>query len=130
MDRNEEAKRRNKFLKLTAAVIVIGIVYAIISKAFNIGIPCPFYALLKIKCAGCGMTRATVSLMCGDIKRAFSYNAMFLVYWFEIISIYVLSGLRYVKSGKVEIKGINIAVDVIVIAIILIYGILRVFLNI
>ncbi len=130
MDRTEEIKRRNKFLKITSFIIVIGVIYVIINRVFHAGIPCVFYSVFKIKCAGCGMTRATVSFLFGDLRSAFSYNAIFLVYWFEIINVYILSGMRYIKSGRVKIKGIHIAADIAVISIILIYGILRLFLNI
>ena len=130
MDRCEEIKRRNKILKITAVIIVIGLSYSIINRAFHIGISCVFYSVLKVKCAGCGMTRATLSLLSGDVRSAFSHNAIFFVYWFEIISIYVSSSIEYIKNGKIRIKGIHIAVDIAVIAIILIYGILRVFFNI
>ena len=40
------------------------------------GIPCIFYRFLGIKCPGCGMTRAAVSIARGDLKAAAGYNIM------------------------------------------------------
>jgi hypothetical protein len=43
---------------------------------------CPFHALTGIPCPGCGMTRAIVSLIGGNISEAFLYNpfSFFLVF--------------------------------------------------
>ncbi|MCI8336427.1 MAG: DUF2752 domain-containing protein [Peptococcaceae bacterium] len=37
---------------------------------------CLFYALFRLPCPGCGMTRAAKALMAGDVGKAFAYNFM------------------------------------------------------
>lgn len=43
----------------------------------NIG--CPFYYITGIPCAGCGMTRAWISLLHLDIKKAYYYHPLFIL---------------------------------------------------
>ncbi len=44
-----------------------------------LGITCPIKFLTGISCAGCGMTRAWLCLLRGDIGAAFSYHPLFLL---------------------------------------------------
>ena len=63
--------------KLKEKLIYCGIILAVIGVMYFFKIPCLFKLLLKIECPGCGMTRAYISLLHLDIKKAFAYNAMF-----------------------------------------------------
>lgn len=54
-----------------AAAIGIFILYAALK------IPCPIRFLTGISCAGCGMTRAYLALLHGDIYRAAVYHPLF-----------------------------------------------------
>lgn len=57
-----------------AAVLAVIAVYA----AFHIlGIGCPIRWITGISCAGCGMTRAYLSLLHLDIRQAFIYHPLF-----------------------------------------------------
>jgi hypothetical protein len=38
--------------------------------------PCPFHAITKMECPGCGMTRACIALARGDIGHALNYNPL------------------------------------------------------
>ena len=38
---------------------------------------CPFYGLFGIRCPGCGMTRAALCVLRGDLAGAWEYHAMF-----------------------------------------------------
>lgn len=49
-----------------------------------IGIGCPIKFLTGLSCAGCGMTRAYISLLRGDLKSAFYYHPLFLVPLFYV----------------------------------------------
>ena len=75
-------KKRNSviFISILAIIACIG---AVIVKKYNpeehsFFIPCIFYKLTGIKCAGCGMTRAIHNLLNGRIKEAIWYNLMLL----------------------------------------------------
>lgn len=39
---------------------------------------CFLYEVVGIPCPGCGITRAWLSCLSGDVAKAFSYNAFFL----------------------------------------------------
>lgn len=58
---------------LTAVGTIIGI-YGVMGIA---GLPCPILFLTGISCAGCGMTRAWLSLLRLDFSAAFHYHPLF-----------------------------------------------------
>jgi len=58
------------------AVLVIIVFYAVMELS---GISCPIRFLTGISCAGCGMSRAWLSLLRLDIVAAFHYHPLFLL---------------------------------------------------
>jgi len=58
------------------AVMVIVIFYAVMEW---LGITCPIKFLLGISCAGCGMSRAWLSLLHLDFITAFYYHPLFIL---------------------------------------------------
>ena len=44
-----------------------------------LGVPCPLYASTGLYCPACGATRATLSLLRGDVASAIRDNALLLV---------------------------------------------------
>lgn len=57
------------FYPIILALIFYWIVTQIMFQTF-----CPFRIVLGIPCAGCGMTRAVICLITGDIKNAMQLN--------------------------------------------------------
>lgn len=45
---------------------------------FIIGYRCPMYYVMHIHCPGCGMTRAAISLLKGDLSSSLSFHALLL----------------------------------------------------
>lgn len=43
----------------------------------SLGITCPILFLTGISCAGCGMSRAWLALLCGDLAAAFAFHPLF-----------------------------------------------------
>ncbi len=76
------------------------------------GIGCVWRHLFGITCPGCGMTRAYISLLKGDISAAFGYHFMF---WsVPILLIYVFFGEKLlIKTFHKILLGI-IAIGFIV----------------
>lgn len=69
----------------------IGIIFLYYS-----GIGCVWKYLFGITCPGCGMTRAYISLLKGDISAAFGYHFMF---WsVPILLIYVFFGEKLLSK--------------------------------
>lgn len=61
------------------ALIVLGIV-ALAGAAFLIEAPlCPSAAVLGIPCPGCGLTRATLALLRGELRVALAFHPLVLV---------------------------------------------------
>ena len=58
------------------AIFTIAILYFIIEL---LGVTCPIKYLTGISCAGCGMSRAWLSVLHGDIAMAFYYHPLFLL---------------------------------------------------
>ena len=72
-DRGKGMKIKNLGGKLTvtAAIIAAVILYGLLD------ITCPIKELTGIPCPGCGMTRAYLSLLQGDISAAFAFHPLF-----------------------------------------------------
>ena len=66
-----------KIGNLKEKLISTGLVVLIIAVMYLLEIPCLFKALFHICCPGCGMTRAYLSLLRFDIRKAFEYHPMF-----------------------------------------------------
>ena len=63
-------KPKEKLLVFALGAIIVGVM-----TVFDL--PCPFRWAFNIDCAGCGITRAYISLFKLDIKSAFEFNPMF-----------------------------------------------------
>ena len=61
---------KTKLLSCGLAAGITGILYFF-------QVPCLLKTLFRIPCPGCGMTRAYVSLLHGDILQAFQWHPMF-----------------------------------------------------
>lgn len=68
--------------KLLIGIIILagGILYLkVISPTFNIHIPCIFKTITGLDCPGCGLTRASLALLDGDLYQAFRYNMLVFI---------------------------------------------------
>lgn len=61
-------------IALILSVTAVAAVYFVMSA---VGIGCPIKYLTGISCAGCGMTRAWISVMKLDFASAFKYHPLF-----------------------------------------------------
>lgn len=102
---------------LAAVMIVLGL--------NGIGIPCVFYKITGIQCPGCGNTRAVLSLVRGDIKAAFEYNAFFLPEILYLLSIYVACTVRYIKGSGFSYYPKVRVIDIVAMVLFLAWGIIR-----
>lgn len=84
-------KRRNTLLLFGGMIVLLG--FITIS-----GIGCPFRFFTGIPCAGCGMTRAYLSLLSLDFKRAFDYHPLF---WTipVLLLLFLLKETKRLKDG-------------------------------
>ena len=90
--RETQGKKRKEALTAVLAVIAVYAVFYIL------GIGCPIRWITGISCAGCGMTRAYLSLLHLEIRQAFIYHPLF---WTVPMVLLVLL-LR--KAGKLSAR--------------------------
>lgn len=69
----EGIKRYKSVFVLVLAIVIF---YFFLSL---IGVGCPIKFITGISCAGCGMTRAWISILKCDFKSAFNYHPLFLI---------------------------------------------------
>lgn len=80
---------------------ILAIVWIIMNydNKWNIFLGCPVKLLYDIPCPGCGMTRATISLLSGNIKSAFLQNPNSIIF-VPILIIEAICGLIDVVFSK------------------------------
>lgn len=82
------------------AILAFGLIYLVWVLLTDLRIPCIFYELTGLKCAGCGVTRMIVSVARLDFASAFRYNP-FLFTTGPLILLYMAcSEIKYVISGN------------------------------
>lgn len=115
-----------KKIKILIIMIII-LVFGLLSmRYFNIGIPCTVYEMTGLYCPGCGMTRATFSLLSLDFYQAIRYNA-FSIIAIPLIGLYVVGGIYAWLFNKTNFMYDKIppVIWIIFIASMLLYGFLR-----
>ena len=60
---------------------------------------CPFRVLFHVNCPGCGLTRACISLLKGNIIESWHYNRTAILW---IISIMLFIFDRYIKALRIK----------------------------
>lgn len=97
------------------AVGVIAVIAGFYLFLFLQGITCPIKYVTGISCAGCGMTRAWISLVRGDLQLAFSYHPLVLTPLLLIP--------MYVFRKKIPEKSCRIIIAAVCAAFLIVYGI-------
>ncbi len=91
----EQLKRDIKYNYL----LIIAVVLYLIITDIIFGYCCPFRIFFHVECPGCGLTRAFMSLITGDISGSLHYNYTCIL-WVITIILFVID--RYIK--KIDIK--------------------------
>lgn len=91
--------------KLIIGVVLLsgGIFYLkVLSPTLNIHIPCAFKMVTGLDCPGCGMTRATLAMIDGNLYQAFRWNMLIFILA-PLIGIYLTLQAKgkYLKQNKV-----------------------------
>ena len=86
----DRAKRLLRVVALFCVVVALGFAPVTV---------CPMAAVLHLPCPGCGMTRAALSMLHGDLAQAIDYHplAPILV---PLVSVYAIaSAVSYIRHG-------------------------------
>ncbi|SEO26441.1 Protein of unknown function [Amphibacillus marinus] len=111
-------KRLTRKALLPLSLVGGGILYLkVLSPYFGIHIPCPFYSVTGLYCPGCGITRASLAILNGDLHQAFRYNmVIFLVLPLLLIN-YLLEQKGHRQASKLLLTSLLV--------ITILFGILR-----
>ncbi|MCI7112182.1 MAG: DUF2752 domain-containing protein [Agathobacter sp.] len=99
--------KRTQAVAATAAVVVLYVVLE------NLGITCPIKFFTGISCAGCGMSRAWLSVLRLDMAGAFRYHPLFFLP--PVVLVVIL------LKSKINIKVYKIFMFTIVAAFVIVY---------
>ena len=99
---------------------VIGIIISLYGLFHLTGIGCPIRFLTGISCAGCGMTRAWISVFKLDFVNAFHYHPLFLLPPLWLMGCCLRNKMS--AMTKNVLMGLTIAAFVVCYAFRMIYG--------
>ncbi len=97
--------KRCTHLPLKIAAVAAAAV--LIAAADRLGYVCPFRALTGLPCPGCGMTRAWISLLHGDLSAAFRFHPFFWAV--PVLLVFLLTAGRPTGRPKID-RAVLIAV--------------------
>jgi len=78
-------------------VLIVAIYCIVMQLVF--GAVCPIKVFLHVDCPGCGLTRATIALLKGDITKSLHYNYT-CIFWLITIGLFIID--RYIKPLKIK----------------------------
>ena len=97
-------------IKALPAILAVVTLYIIF---FVTGIGCPIKFITGISCAGCGMTRAYLSLLHLDFREAFHYHPLFWILPLFLIILY--------KKNRIKPSIYKILIYTIVVLFCIVY---------
>ena len=112
-------------MKKIILLVLIFIIYFILVFKFNIYIPCLFHKITNLYCPGCGVTRMIVSLLKGNLYKAFRYNMLIFIltpFLMFFIFDYIISRK---KQRDALYEKIPNSIWYILIIVLVIFGIIR-----
>lgn len=96
--------RNINHLKNTLFASIIIIILYVVANIVNLPIQCGVVRIFGIECMSCGMTRAWLALLSGNIEQAFYFHPLFI---FPAIAVILFSLNHYfLKEEKKSIKYI------------------------
>ncbi|MBQ2676830.1 MAG: DUF2752 domain-containing protein [Clostridia bacterium] len=123
--RKEEKSSRYKHIAILTAIALAVATTVLVFAFAGVGLPCVFYEITGLYCPGCGNTRAAMAIVKLNFSEAFSYNAIFLIEYLYIIYVYVFCCLNYLKNKKFSYQSPAIALDITVLAVVVLWGVVR-----
>lgn len=98
---------KNDLILTVFTMIVMAIVL------FIVDIGCPSRYITGVCCPGCGMTRATIQLLHGNVPKAIHYHP--LVFTLPIITV------LFICKKRINVYVLNTILTIIIVAFILVY---------
>lgn len=112
------------FTLFTLSILVFGFGYYFLVKA-GYGLHCPIYALFKLECPFCGLTRMCVNIIEFHFVKAYYFHVVAFTFLPILIVIYFRIGLRYIKFGITSGSIIENKIIMIFIYVLLVFTVYR-----
>ncbi len=103
-----------KLLTVHSAVIAVALLYGACMYFFDLG--CLWHILFGIKCPTCGMTRALLALLQGDVSSYLSYHVMAVP---VLLACLICLHIRLFRNKCLRIIGIAVSTVVLLCNIIM-----------
>lgn len=117
-------KKHQRILLIHGGLLLLAVLLYLLAQQ-GIGIPCLFRSVTGLLCPGCGNSRAALALLRLDIPAAMAYNPMFPVEFLYLLWVYLLCWHSYRKGTGFTYRPPVKAVDITLLAVILLWGVLR-----
>ena len=117
--------RLRRVLALYATLALLLVLYVTYFSHGGHGLPCPLLLLTGLQCPACGMTRAAAALLRLDFTAAFSYHALWPLYVAYLLWVAVADAVAYVRREVVHILPPPRWLHPTVLALTIVYGVLR-----
>lgn len=121
----EKKDRIRKIIYRDGIILLAGILYAVFVRLTGLAVPCIFRTLTGWLCPGCGITRACLSLIKGNVHASFSYNPFLYIAGPCIIYLIVRGDLNYIKKDTYRLGTADTVLIYILIVAALVFGVVR-----
>lgn len=88
-------------------------------------IPCPVRALTGFRCPGCGNTRAFAALVQLRFAESLTYNYAYPAEFLYLLVVYIGAAKNYVRGGRVEYHPRFPSLEYALLALLLVWGVVR-----
>ncbi|MBE6760797.1 MAG: DUF2752 domain-containing protein [Ruminococcaceae bacterium] len=116
-------KKRFIFI-LSLGIVLVGLLFGFLAYK-GIGVPCIFYKLTGLKCAGCGNTRAAIALLTLDFKGMFYYNPLFIFEMLYVARVYIVCAKNYINELGFKYHLRPDAIDIIFLVLLILWTVIR-----
>jgi len=99
---NHPSTKRQRVFRVASLWVFITAVFLILRFVylhFGFGIPCPLHAVTGLYCPGCGMFRAALALVRGDVWQAVRYNAFSVILLPLLFLLSIRGAVRYIRGA-------------------------------
>ncbi len=117
--------KKYKKIIISTIIFILLLIYILVGEKIKFYIPCPIKSLTGFYCPGCGITRMILSILKGDLYQAFRYNPLVFILMPFIIFYFLEINISKLYNKKSICKKVPDYIFYIIIAVLVVYGILR-----
>lgn len=118
-------KRLLVIIGSAASILILGIIGIVIYTKLGTGFPCLFHEVTGKYCAGCGMTRAVISLSNLEFYQALRYNLFVFIALPFLVIYFLVESYYWVLNRQNRLDAVFHVVAVVILVGLIAYGILR-----